>query len=194
MRYRSLVRSFEWIACAYFAIDAATVHTNDLVLALSLAVAFACAGFLPFNVRPNKPAAAFLGDSGSQVLGFSLATIALASSWKAAAPSLATVLLPLLVLAVPILDTTLVTVVRALERPRLQRTAGASENRRGLRMHAAPGNGTPRGQGQCNGCGGRSDGDSTHAPQCPGKPRSTIAPRPSDRLWSGAPVQRTAAA
>ena len=104
------------IACAFFAIDAVTVHSNDLVLVLSLAVAFACAGFLPFNVRPGKPAAAFLGDSGSQVLGFSLAAIALASSWKVAAPSLATVLLPLLVLAVPILDTTLVTTVRALER------------------------------------------------------------------------------
>jgi UDP-GlcNAc:undecaprenyl-phosphate/decaprenyl-phosphate GlcNAc-1-phosphate transferase len=104
------------IACAYFAIDAVTVHSNDLVLVLSLSVAFACAAFLLFNVRPRKPAAVFLGDSGSQVIGFSLAAIALASSWKAAAPSLATVLLPILVLAVPILDTTLVTVVRALER------------------------------------------------------------------------------
>ena len=104
------------IACAYFAIDAVTVHSNDLVLVLSLSVAFACAGFLPFNVRRKKPAAVFLGDSGSQVIGFSLAAIALASSWKAAAPSLATVLLPLLVLAVPIADTALVTVVRALER------------------------------------------------------------------------------
>ncbi len=104
------------IACAYFAIDAVTAHSNDLVLVLSLSVAFACAGFLPFNVRRRKPAAVFLGDSGSQVLGFSLATIALASSWKAAAPSLATVLLPILVLAVPILDTALVTVVRLLER------------------------------------------------------------------------------
>jgi UDP-GlcNAc:undecaprenyl-phosphate/decaprenyl-phosphate GlcNAc-1-phosphate transferase len=104
------------IACAYFAIDAVTVHTSHLVLVLALAVAFACAGFLPFNVRPRRPAAAFLGDSGSQVLGFSLATIALASSWKVAGPSLATVLLPILVLAVPILDTGLVTVVRTLER------------------------------------------------------------------------------
>ncbi len=104
------------IACAYFAIDAVTVHSNELVLVLSLSVAFACAGFLPFNVRRSKPAAVFLGDSGSQVIGFSLAAIALASSWKAAAPSLATVLLPLLVLAVPIADTALVTIVRALER------------------------------------------------------------------------------
>ena len=103
------------IACAYFAIDAVTVHSNDLVLVLSLAVACACAGFLPFNIRRRKPAAVFLGDSGSQVVGFSLAAIALAASWKAAAPSLATVLLPILVLAVPIVDTALVTVVRALE-------------------------------------------------------------------------------
>jgi len=104
------------IACAYFAIDAVTVHSDEMVLVLSLSVAFACSGFLPFNVRRRKPAAVFLGDSGSQVIGFSLAAIALAASWKAAAPSLATVLLPLLVLAVPIVDTALVTVVRALER------------------------------------------------------------------------------
>lgn len=104
------------IACAYFAIDAVTVHPSHLVLVLSLGVAFACAGFLPFNIRLRKPAGAFLGDSGSQVLGFSLAAIALASSWKVAAPSLATVLLPIVVLAIPIVDTALVTVVRALER------------------------------------------------------------------------------
>jgi UDP-GlcNAc:undecaprenyl-phosphate/decaprenyl-phosphate GlcNAc-1-phosphate transferase len=103
------------IACAYFAIDAVTVHPDHLVLALSLSVAFACAGFLPFNLGRRRPANAFLGDSGSQVLGFSLGAIALASSWKVAAPSLATVLLPVLVLAVPILDTALVTVVRLLE-------------------------------------------------------------------------------
>ena len=103
------------IACAYFAIDAVTVHPDRLVLVLSLTLAFACAGFLPFNVRLRKPAAAFLGDSGSQVLGFTLGSIALASSWKVAAPSLATVLLPVLVLAVPILDTALVTIVRLLE-------------------------------------------------------------------------------
>jgi UDP-GlcNAc:undecaprenyl-phosphate GlcNAc-1-phosphate transferase len=85
------------------------------VLVLSLSAAFACAGFLPYNVRPRRPAAAFLGDSGSQSLGFLLGAIALASSWKVAAPSLATILLPVLVLAIPILDTALVTVVRLLE-------------------------------------------------------------------------------
>jgi UDP-GlcNAc:undecaprenyl-phosphate/decaprenyl-phosphate GlcNAc-1-phosphate transferase len=103
------------IACAFFAIDAVAVHSDRLVLVLSLSVALACAGFLPFNVRLRGPALAFMGDSGSQVLGFSLGAIALASSWKVAAPSLATVLLPIVVLAIPILDTTFVMIVRLLE-------------------------------------------------------------------------------
>jgi UDP-GlcNAc:undecaprenyl-phosphate GlcNAc-1-phosphate transferase len=84
------------------------------VLALSLG--FACVGFLPFNLRPGKRAAVFMGDAGSQVLGFALASLALASSWTVAGTTFATVLLPLLILAVPILDTMLVTIVRLVER------------------------------------------------------------------------------
>ena len=57
-----------------------------------------------------------MGDSGSQVIGFGLASLALASSWTTAGATLTSMLLPLLVLAVPILDTTLVTVRRTLER------------------------------------------------------------------------------
>jgi UDP-GlcNAc:undecaprenyl-phosphate GlcNAc-1-phosphate transferase len=103
------------IGCAYFAIDAVTTHPNRMVLVLSLAVGLACAGFLPFNLRPNRPAAVFMGDSGSQALGFALACLGLAASWKAAGTTVATLLLPILVLAVPILDTTLVTIVRLAE-------------------------------------------------------------------------------
>jgi UDP-GlcNAc:undecaprenyl-phosphate/decaprenyl-phosphate GlcNAc-1-phosphate transferase len=104
------------VACGYFAIDAATLHDDELVLALSLSLGFACIGFLPFNLRPRRKAAIFMGDSGSQVLGFGLASLALAASWTTAGTTVATILLPLLVLAIPILDTTLVTVVRLLER------------------------------------------------------------------------------
>ena len=104
------------IACVYFAIDAATVHENDLVLVLSLSLASACAGFLPFNLRPAGGARAFMGDAGSQLLGFLLAALALASSWTTTGATVATILLPLLVLAIPILDTTLVTVRRLAER------------------------------------------------------------------------------
>jgi len=104
------------VACAYFAIDAVTEHENDTVLVLALALGLACAGFLPFNLRPRRGAAVFMGDSGSQVLGFGLASLALASSWTVAGTTAATVLLPLLILAVPILDTTLVTIVRLAQR------------------------------------------------------------------------------
>jgi UDP-GlcNAc:undecaprenyl-phosphate GlcNAc-1-phosphate transferase len=103
------------IAAVFFAIDASTQHPNRTVLVLALALAFACAGFLPYNLRPGRPAAMFMGDSGSQVLGFALASLGLAASWKTAGSTVATLLLPILVLAVPILDTTLVTVVRLLE-------------------------------------------------------------------------------
>ena len=59
-----------------------------------------------------------MGDSGSQLLGFALASLGLAASWTAAGTTVATVMLPLIVLAIPILDTTLVTVAAAsLERP-----------------------------------------------------------------------------
>jgi UDP-GlcNAc:undecaprenyl-phosphate GlcNAc-1-phosphate transferase len=104
------------IACAYFAIDAATEHQNDTVLVLALSLGLACAAFLPFNLRPGRTAHVFMGDSGSLVLGFGLASLALASSWTVAGTTFATVLLPLLILAVPILDTTLVTVVRLAQR------------------------------------------------------------------------------
>ena len=103
------------IACAYFAIDAVTIHPSHVVLAIALSVCLACVGFLPYNLRVNRPAAVFMGDSGSQVLGFALAALSLAGSWKVAGSTVATLILPILVLAVPILDTGLVTIVRLLE-------------------------------------------------------------------------------
>jgi len=105
------------IAAVFFAIDAVTVHghENNAVLALSIALAAACVGFLPLNLRLRGSAAVFMGDSGSQVLGFALAALGLSASWKVAGTTVATLLLPILVLAVPILDTTLVTAVRLLD-------------------------------------------------------------------------------
>ena len=104
------------VSCAYFAVDALTEHENETVLALALALGLACAGFLPFNLRPRRGAAVFMGDSGSLVIGFGLASLALSASWTVAGTTVATVLLPLLVLAIPILDTTLVTIARLVEK------------------------------------------------------------------------------
>jgi UDP-GlcNAc:undecaprenyl-phosphate GlcNAc-1-phosphate transferase len=67
------------IACAFFAIDAYTVHPSHLVALLSLGICFACVGFLPYNLRLRRPAAVFMGDSGAQVLGFALASLGLTS-------------------------------------------------------------------------------------------------------------------
>ena len=111
-----LAATLATVSCAYFAIDAATVHENDLVLVVALSLGFACLGFLPFNLRPGGQALVFMGDSGSQVLGFLLATLGLAASWTTAGTTVATMLLPLLVLAIPILDTTFVTLKRLAEK------------------------------------------------------------------------------
>jgi len=103
------------IAFTFFAIDAVTSHPSHMVLALALAGGLACAAFLPFNLRPGGKALVFMGDSGSQMLGFALAALGLTASWKVAGTTVATLVLPILVLAVPILDTALVTIVRLLE-------------------------------------------------------------------------------
>ena len=110
-----LAATLATIACAYYALDAVTQNPNRVALVVALALGFACAGFLPFNLRLGQAASVFMGDSGSQVLGFALAALALSSSWKVAGTTVATMLLPLLVLAIPILDTALVTVRRLLE-------------------------------------------------------------------------------
>jgi UDP-GlcNAc:undecaprenyl-phosphate/decaprenyl-phosphate GlcNAc-1-phosphate transferase len=103
------------IAALFFAIDAATLHRNTTVLVVALALFNACLAFLPFNLRRDGAARMFMGDSGSQVLGFALAACGIASTLKVAQTTVATLILPLLILAVPILDTTLVTVVRLFE-------------------------------------------------------------------------------
>lgn len=103
------------IAFAFFAVDAVTAHASDFRLAFALAGALACIGFLPFNLRARGRALVFMGDSGSQTIGFALAALGLASSWRVAGTTVATLLLPILVLAIPILDTALVTIIRLLE-------------------------------------------------------------------------------
>ena len=81
------------IAFGFFAVDAVTVHPSDASLAFALAGGLACVGFLPFNLR-RGPALVFMGDSGSQMLGFALAALGLTSSWRVAGTTVATLLLP----------------------------------------------------------------------------------------------------
>src|SRR6476619_6522565 len=72
--------------------------------AILAAIVFgACLGFLRHNFYPAR---IFMGDSGALLLGFTLATVSVQGLLKTAA--LATLVLPLLVLAVPLLDTSFV--------------------------------------------------------------------------------------
>ena len=89
-------------------------HAGSSVVAAALAGA--CLGFLPFNYRIRKPAALFMGDSGSQLIGFTLGSLALLTSPGGAGGVAAAVAAPLLILAVPALDTGLVVIVRLGER------------------------------------------------------------------------------
>jgi UDP-GlcNAc:undecaprenyl-phosphate GlcNAc-1-phosphate transferase len=110
-----LAGSLAVISAGFFASSAAIQGDSRLVLVTSLALALAVTGFLPFNLRPGRGALTWMGDSGSQLIGFTLAALGLASSYTVASSTVATLVLPVLVLAVPILDTTLVTIVRLLD-------------------------------------------------------------------------------
>src|SRR4029453_6204447 len=78
---------------------------------VAAALAGACLGFLPFNYRPHRPAALFMGDSGSHMLGFTLGGLALLASPGGAGGAAAAVAAPLLILALPFLDTPFVMLV-----------------------------------------------------------------------------------
>lgn len=78
---------------------------------LALVACMACAGFLPANLPPAK---IFLGDAGSMFLGFLLAGLAIGDSWAGTANLAFTILAPTLLLAVPIFNTTFVTITRKL--------------------------------------------------------------------------------
>ena len=76
--------------------------------AILAAIVFgACLGFLRHNFYPAR---IFMGDSGALLLGFTLGALAVQGLLKTAA--IATLLFPLLILAVPILDTSFVVAKR----------------------------------------------------------------------------------
>ena len=79
--------------------------------ALALAVAGAAGGFLFYNFKPAK---IFMGDCGSLFLGFVLAATAVMVQAEFGMRGIAAVFMTALVLGVPIMDTTLVTIERTL--------------------------------------------------------------------------------
>ena len=90
------------IAGATFAVIALSLGKPDAAI-LSAIVFGACLGFLRHNFYPAR---IFMGDSGALLLGFVLAAVSVQGLLKTAAT--VALFFPLLVLAVPIVDTTFV--------------------------------------------------------------------------------------
>ncbi|MFN2527783.1 MAG: glycosyltransferase family 4 protein [Candidatus Baltobacteraceae bacterium] len=92
-----------------FMLSIALLHHQSVVALVMAGLAGAVLGFLPFNFNPAK---IFLGDGGSLFIGFIFATVGVMGegSKKAVAIGL---IVPLMVLALPILDTAVVILRRA---------------------------------------------------------------------------------
>lgn len=114
-----LVSGIAAIASFFFAL-LAILNGQVLVATLGIAVFGASLGFLRWNF---KPARIFMGDGGAMFLGFMAATLGLKLHLTQTPQAIAW-MIPVLVLAVPIFDTTLVTI---------------SRSRRGLVPFASPG-------------------------------------------------------
>jgi UDP-GlcNAc:undecaprenyl-phosphate GlcNAc-1-phosphate transferase len=99
------------VSALFFTILAAAAG-QGLVASLAAAVTGASLGFLYYNI---PPAMIFMGDTGSLLLGFLLAVIGIKYS-PIALPSGSTWMAPIVVLGLPVFDTTLVTFSRLISR------------------------------------------------------------------------------
>lgn len=95
------------VASAFFLLLAA-LNNQYLVGVMSAALLGACIGFLWYNFNP---ASIFMGDSGSLFIGFVLAALGIKLRFPGNT-DIVTWMAPVLVLGLPILDTTLVTISR----------------------------------------------------------------------------------
>ena len=107
------------VASAFFALSAA-LNGQSVVCTLAAAALGASLGFLRWNFAPAK---IFMGDGGAMFLGFLMATLGLKLRPSSAYSPL-NWLAPVLILAIPIFDTTLISI---------------SRSRRGLLPFATPG-------------------------------------------------------
>jgi UDP-GlcNAc:undecaprenyl-phosphate/decaprenyl-phosphate GlcNAc-1-phosphate transferase len=92
----------------------AIIFHNQGILFMTLVLAGAIAGFLPYNFNP---ASIFLGDCGSLLIGFLLSAIAIAGSEKS--PTVVAVAIPVVSLGLPIVDVAVAVIRRFLSRKRL---------------------------------------------------------------------------
>jgi UDP-GlcNAc:undecaprenyl-phosphate GlcNAc-1-phosphate transferase len=102
-----LLAGISAVIAAFFLVMA-LLNGQYLVGLLSAVVLGACIGFLVWNLNP---ASVFMGDSGSMFLGFILACTAIKLRFLGQSPAVSW-LVPLIVMAVPVFDMTLVVISR----------------------------------------------------------------------------------
>jgi UDP-GlcNAc:undecaprenyl-phosphate GlcNAc-1-phosphate transferase len=86
----------------------ALLHGNPVVALVVIALAGSALGFLPYTVNPAR---IILGDAGSLFIGYVFATVSIIGASKTAIAI--SIVVPLLVLALPVLDTAAAIVRRA---------------------------------------------------------------------------------
>lgn len=88
------------LCIAYIAYIHGTLNGMFTVCMAFVAIAGACAGFLPWNFSPAKT---FMGDGGSLFLGFMIAVLSIISPLKRA--TFVAMIVPIVTLGIPIFDT-----------------------------------------------------------------------------------------
>jgi len=108
MNAYNLIDGMDGVASGLGAVTAVGLAGLNLLMgnlnmaAAALALAGACIGFLRYNFHPAR---IFLGDAGSMLIGFLLLSLALGSHARSAAAVL--LLVPVMTLGVPMIDTVL---------------------------------------------------------------------------------------
>ncbi|HEX3369903.1 MAG TPA: MraY family glycosyltransferase [Candidatus Cybelea sp.] len=92
----------------------AVLHANPVVALVVVALAGAALGFLPYNFNPAR---IILGDAGSLFIGYVFGTVSIIGASKTAIAI--SIVVPLLVLALPVLDTAAAIVRRATSGKRI---------------------------------------------------------------------------
>ena len=99
------------------------------IMIISSIVAGACIGFLPYNFNPAK---IFMGDTGALFLGFILAALSIEGVMKSVATI--AVITPIIILGVPIFDTTFAIFRRLLNGKSIAEADNGHLHHRLLRM------------------------------------------------------------
>jgi UDP-GlcNAc:undecaprenyl-phosphate GlcNAc-1-phosphate transferase len=114
----NLIDGLDGLAVGVSAISSASMMIVSLLLPIMVdsnvplllaCLTGACIGFMPYNLNPAK---IFMGDVGSQFLGFVLSCVSIIGTFKF--HTIITFLVPLLALAVPLFDTIFAIIRRIL--------------------------------------------------------------------------------